>query len=301
MKLMLKILIVFWMVMGAFAQCDSQENKPVPLQARQEFTLITYNIYRDYFTRNDPASPLSWSKRKEGMISLLEAYKPDILCMQEDDWIQGEDIRQVLNFNKVGVSRYTASEEVTEKSKLGDYMGIYYNPKRFRVLDKGYFFFSETPDIPSKSWDADATSLCNWTKMEDLNRKITFYIFNTHLDYIGAQTRMHSVQILKERIPNIVKDSPIILTGDMNDSENSAPLQYLKTFLKDSYKESVQAPAGPYGTFNDFKPDYDLAKYKFDYILVGGKVSVLNYKVIDEKRNGNFPSDHLPVFCNLKL
>lgn len=281
--------------------CNPPCREIVEIADKTAVTVVTYNIYRDYFTRDNPASPQAWSVRRLRVVSLLQACSADIICLQEDDYVQGEDICKALHYAKAGVSRYTGSETTTDLSREGDFNGVYYRSSRFRITDRGHFFFSETPDIPSKSWDAQANSHCNWFRMEDAATEKSFYLFNTHLDYVGEQTRLRSVEMLRERIPQIAGDAPVVLTGDLNDGPESRPLTGLREFLRDSYWVSETPVKGPEGTFNDFQDDYDLDRWKFDYILVGGSVRVLTHRIITEKREGHYPSDHLPVVCDLEI
>ena len=60
---------------------------------------------------------------------------------------------------------------------------------------------------------------------------------------------------------------------------------------------------GPVGSFNGFNPDVNLETQsrRGDYIFYKGDVKLDRYKCIDDKFDGQYPSDHLPVMVDVQL
>ena len=75
----------------------------------------------------------------------------------------------------------------------GEHSAIFYKTSRFDLLDKGNFWFSETPDVPGKGWDATCCNrICSWGKFRDKESGKVFYFFNSHYDHQGKVARRES-------------------------------------------------------------------------------------------------------------
>ena len=46
------------------------------------------------------------------------------------------------------------------------------------------FWLSETPDKPSKGWDAALNRICTYALFQDLKTQKKFWAFNLHFDHI---------------------------------------------------------------------------------------------------------------------
>ena len=60
---------------------------------------------------------------------------------------------------------------------------------------------------------------------------------------------------------------------------------------------------GPVGSYNGFNPDVNLETQsrRGDYIFYKGDVKLLGYRCIDDKFDGQYPSDHLPVMADMQI
>lgn len=50
----------------------------------------------------------------------------------------------------------------TESYAAEECMAVFYLTTEVELLDKGTFWLSQTPDIPSKGWDAAYNRTCTW-------------------------------------------------------------------------------------------------------------------------------------------
>jgi endonuclease/exonuclease/phosphatase family metal-dependent hydrolase len=94
---------------------------------------------------------------------------------------------------------------------------------------------------------------------------------------------------------------PVIFTGDFN-SEPSAPqIQFLKAKMIDTREVSVQKPFGPSGTFNGFNHNESVTML-IDYIFLSKNTCwiVNKYAVLSDSKDLRYPSDHLPVYVELR-
>lgn len=254
--------------------------------------IATFNIRMD--TPNDSLN--QWSNRKEMVKGLIQFHDFDIVGTQEGFVHQLKEIATLDNYDYVGVGREDGIE-------AGEHSAIVYKKNRFKVLDKGDFWLSETPDIPGKGWDATCCNrLCSWAKFKDKKSKKTFYLFNVHYDHEGKVARNESSLLMLRKIKVIAGDAPFFCTGDFNATPNQEPIQVLlnSEWLLDSKMVSKTKPYGTDGTYHAYKVAAEMED-RIDYIFVPRSVNILKYGVINDIQYGRFPSDHFPVVVEATL
>jgi len=135
--------------------------------------------------------------------------------------------------------------------------------------------------------------------MHKKNKK-EIYIFNTHFDNFGEQSRINSAKLLIHKINNMnISNYPIVLMGDFNASPESKTISIITTELEDGLESSKKSNKGPIGTHNGLK--VKKITNRIDYIFVKN-LNVLDYQHIDTYPQLNsFLSDHLPVFIKIDL
>jgi len=256
----------------------------------QEINLITYNIR--YNTPNDGIN--AWPNRSEMVTGLLRFHEADIFGLQEALIGQINDIeKQLPQMKNVGVGRDDGKE-------AGEFSPIFFNTEKFKLVDSGWFWLSETPEKSGFGWDAHYNRICTWVKLKP-KKGTQFMVFNTHLDHQGDVARAESAKLILKKIVKLnTKNLPVILTGDFNLTPETEPILYIKQHLKDSKEISLVPPYGPDGTFNNFDFNSNLTD-RIDYIFVNDKVTVLKYGVLSDSKDIRYPSDHLPVFAKIRL
>ena len=88
--------------------------------------------------------------------------------------------------------------------------------------------------------------------------------------------------------------------GDFNLEPESKPILSVLETMNDSKNVSVLKPFGPQGTFNGFNY-FESQNRRIDYIFVSKNSSVKKYAVLNNSYNLKYPSDHFPVFADLKF
>ncbi|HEX6985041.1 MAG TPA: endonuclease/exonuclease/phosphatase family protein, partial [Planctomycetaceae bacterium] len=162
---------------------------------------------------------------------------------------------------------------------------------------------SETPEAPSKGWDADLPRVTTWARLKDAETGKTFLAVNTHFDHRGEQARRESGTLLRTWIEKNAQGDPVILTGDFNTLPDSVPYRNLTAgeegaALRDA-RLAVERPDGPESTWNGFKEIVPCRR--IDFIFTRGPVEVTGFRTLDESREGRFPSDHLPIAATVKV
>ena len=261
------------------SSANAQENQPI--------NVISYNIR--YANTADGEN--AWEHRKENVKALLRFYDADIVGVQEALADQFDYLKANSIYDGVGVGR----EDGVRKS---EFSGIYFNKERFVKKDAGTFWLSDTPEKPSKGWDAQLNRICTWVKLYDKLNKKEFVFFNTHFDHVGVKARIESAKLIKRKITEIAPGLPIVFTGDLNVTPETEAITTLRSFLSDAKEVTNEPPYGPQGTFNSFNFNAPL-KDKIDYIFVNKQFKVQKFAVLSDSKDLKYYSDHLPVFARL--
>jgi len=260
--------------------------------AGQSLKVLTFNIRYD----NPGDGQNSWSGRRVWLCSQITSCSPDIFGIQEGLAHQVDFIDSTLAvYHHIGVGR-------DDGVKAGEFSAIFYNFKRFRVLRQSSFWLSPTPGKPSKGWDAACIRICTFGLFEELTTRRQFWVFNTHLDHMGAVARQNSAVLICQKIGEMNrKGLPVILTGDFNGGPESEPIRYIAGRLADARLAMQKPEPGAEGTFNGFDPSMQVNE-RIDFIFTGKTgFSITNYHVIREFHDGKYPSDHFPVLVEMKF
>lgn len=257
--------------------------------------IATYNIRVD--AKRDLESGNPWKIRKKPLAELIINNGFDIVGTQEGDFRQMDELIELLpGYSYVGYP-YAGPQGKSHTAS------IVYKNQFFEVADKGVFWYSETPDIESIGWDADDTRICTWARMKHKKSGKEFYFFTSHFYWRYKIAKENSGKVMVEKLKEIVKDDiTVISTGDLNSELHTVQIQNILEILKDSKSITKTLPEGPEGTNLGGGNFEGNPVNRIDYILVNDKVKVLTYKVlVDSYSNGRYPSDHLPVVCDIEF
>jgi endonuclease/exonuclease/phosphatase family metal-dependent hydrolase len=275
---------LFYIILSCttFVACTTSE---LPLK------VASYNLRMD--TPRDSLN--AWSYRKDAVNALIQYHDFDIIGTQESFLHQLSDLCQMPAYTYFGAGRDDGKDK-------GEHSAIVYKKNKFKILDSGNYWLSETPDRPSNGWDAIRYKrICSWAKFKDKNTGKTFYFFNVHFDHQGAIARKESGKLMVQKIKEIAKDAPVICTGDFNSTPETEQIKVMSEFLFNSREVSEMKPYGPTGTTNSaFSHPFTTAC--IDYIFVSAHFKVSKYAVLTDLRTAQyFPSDHLPVVADIRI
>lgn len=251
-----------------------------------KINVATFNLRLD--TPHDSLN--AWSYRKEMVKSLIRFYDFDICGTQEGFKHQLDGIVELDNYAYTGSGRDDGKD-------AGEHSAIVYKKNRFKVLDSGNFWYSETPELPGKGWDATCCNrICSWAKFREINSGKVFFVFNSHYDHQGVVARRNSSMLLLNKLKSIAGNFPVFCTGDFNATPEQEPIQiiYKDGRLNDAFRVSKQPPYGTVGTFNAFNLNAP-AKDRIDYIWTSKDIVVIKYGTLNDMQYSRFPSDHFPV------
>jgi endonuclease/exonuclease/phosphatase family metal-dependent hydrolase len=280
-------------------------------------TVGTFNVR--YENSGDAGEGNGWEQRAPVIASLIRFHDFDLLGTQEGFLHQMDDLqKQLPGYKRVLYGR-------DDGKRAGETATILYRSERFQEQDKGRFWLSETPDKPSKGWDASLPRICTWAKLRDKSTQHEFFCFNVHFDHRGAQSRKEGASLLLRRIDAIAGDTPTLLLGDFNAAQESEPWKILHHSERlDDAHELAKDPYVLNGTANAFDPNAFTGS-RIDHIFVPAEAKITRFGVLtdsyraprkrdsSEKSSGNFPSevgfrdhrahlpsDHFPVLVELE-
>ena len=286
------------------------------LQA-QPLYVGSYNIR--YQNNGDAQAGNGWSRRMPVLCAQILFEHPDIFGAQEVLEAQRQDLlKNLSDYDCIGLGR-------DDGVHGGEHANIFYDRNKIKLLDHGDFWLSETPDRPGLGWDAACVRICSWGYFKLKKTSLKFYYFNLHMDHVGTTARREGAKLVVERIREITKGKPVILTGDFNvDQNNEIYTIFTQSGLLDDSYEKAQLRFAENGTFNSYDPELKTTS-RIDHVFVSPCFHVERYGVLtnsywvenpqsDEQLKGhdapqeiNFkkfqkrlPSDHYPVFVRLK-
>jgi len=258
----------------------------VPQTGPVELKVMTYNLR--YSTANDGED--AWPKRKDALLALIKKQDPDVLGVQEALADQIDELKQALpEHSIVGVGR-------DDGLRKGEFSAIFTRQSKLGMRTGGTHWISDNPLKPgSLASDAKITRIFSWGEFfTETGQRIL--LMNCHLDHQSTGARLLGGQQMRafaDQNPGI----PTIITGDFNTASTDAPIQAL--LANGRFTESVPK-AGPFGTFNAFKPTA-IDGAMIDHIFTSPAWETLDVTIDRTLYSGRTPSDHFPVTARIRL
>lgn len=241
--------------------------------------VVTFNIR----CADDPNGH-SVPERAPRLFSLLRAEDPDLIGLQEvtPQWLQlltREFSDDYVILNKF---RSTDPEDMEAATVL-------YKKDRFRALDEGHFWLSDTPWVESLGDDVlyHCHRICQWVRLMEESTGKTFTFLNTHFGF-GDSYQVESVRLLQKTATLL--GGPVLFTGDFNMEPDSPGYLEMTT---------VYADANP----GDLRPtyhDYGKAAQHIDYGFLGG-LTAEECRLLNRQFEGKYPSDHYGLSITLTI
>ena len=263
-----------------------------------ELNVMSFNVRLDA-----PSDSMNnWQYRKDVAAQLIKNYDVDIVGMQEVRPNQMQDfIDRLPEYTAIGVGR----EDGTNGPESGEHSPLFFKKDKFKALQSGTFWLSETPDVPSKGWDAEYIRIATWAILENIATGEKIFAVNTHLDNIGKEAKIKGVTLMLNKAMEVAEGYPVILTGDFNSEPTSDVVKYVTndatSHSLNSARDIAKMKVDKAGTYHDFGKLPDAQREYIDYIFVSKDITVDKYEVTEDKLDGIFTSDHNPIFAKIVL
>ncbi|MCM1348357.1 MAG: endonuclease/exonuclease/phosphatase family protein [Firmicutes bacterium] len=306
--------LVICAVLAFSALSSAASNDPY----KPSFVVASYNLRQA--NHSDSVAGNGWGRRLPVLAELIRFHGFDIFGTQEGFKHQLDSLQARLpGYEYIGVGRDDGKDE-------GEHSAIFYRTDLFKLLDKGDFWLSETPDRPGLGWDAVCPRICSWGKFIHIPSGKVFVFMNLHMDHVGKKARVEAAKLVKQKISEVAGDAPAIVTGDFNVDQTHESYRTMlgNGDMLDSYNEAIIRYA-PNGTFNSYHTD-DFTTSRIDHVFVTPGVTINRYGVLtdtyrtDDSDNAKrselsaapgeiearkftprTPSDHFPVMVVLTL
>lgn len=247
----------------------------------QEMNVATFNVRVGGRLREGQARPKKgdykkfngWDDRKGYLCDMIQFEAFDIFGVQEARYPQIEDmLARMPEYKYIGVGRDDGEQK-------GEHCAIFYLKSKFKVLEQGNFWLSETPDVPSFGWGAKYRRVCTWGLFQNKKTKELFYLINTHVNWgkSSANSAKMIVEFVKEKCK---KTDNVIIMADFNATQTSELYQIITSNgFEDTY-ESSKYRFAPTGTGQGFRPNY-FTERRIDHIFVSKGIKSSRYGLLN--------------------
>lgn len=257
----------------------------------ENIRIMSYNIPMGNIKVTDGNGQNTWLNRSYAIHRYLLDVAPDLIGLQEP-------VRQSLIDILVGIPNYALVGRGRNKEAAdgGEYSCIVYRIDRFRVLDHGTYWLTETPDKYSKIEGSTHYRIATWALMEDLKTGAKFLYTNTHLSYDSEPVRLAQIKIMKQHMYELNQkygaQLPHFLTGDFNMRDSEENYTYVLNWqlrMRDMWSTARKSV-----------DNCSASASRIDYIYATTNV-FSTYAQWDNRKteDGFWMSDHNPIWADV--
>ena len=254
--------------------------------------VMSFNVRQSHVKEANSSN--NWENRKEACLEMLKVQQPDLVGFQEAQFRgQWSFFRDSLaaDYGIFGIGRDNGVDK-------GETSGFLYKRSAVTMLDGGTFWVSETPDVPSASFDEKYNRSLTWGLFKVNKSGKKFYYFNTHLGLTWTSQK-EGIALIVRKMREINADGlPLLFSGDLNTDISSAAFNPLKEGMLNAHDVAAQTDDIP--TFNAWGNKQK--ERIIDFIWVTPAVKVLEYKTDTAPYLGHaLISDHYPISATIEL
>ncbi len=273
-------------------------NAPLPDPTGQALRVATYNVHYIILGRDTGAwSVGDWERRKTPLDQAFKAVQADVIGFQEMESFgrgSGGRINLTLDWLLENNPDYAAAA-VGDPAVFPSTQPILYRSDRLTVLDQGWFFFSDTPDvIYSRTFNGSFPAFTSWAQFRDDNSGEVFRVVNLHTDFGSRSNRIQSIELVAERTaPWIADNETLFVIGDFNGRIGDTVVDILA--------EAGLDFAPVQGSTFHFNRGINLFG-AIDHIASSGNAQLVGPPIVlRQKFAGEWPTDHYPVIADYRL
>ena len=226
-------------------------------------------------------------ERAPRLAEVTKKYDADIIGFQEFTVPWEEEIAKFFPDYEM-FNKYRSVQELESAP-------ILWKKGKFELLDKGYFWLSDTPEVESRGWDElyNCWRMCQYVILKHIESGKVFTYMNTHFGF-GDKGQVDSANLIYEYSKKI-SQNPTFITGDFNMRPTTLGYAEMVKYFTDVNSVTAndrRTTYHGYGKVNDAH---------IDYCFVDDKVKPVSLKIIDETVEGKFPTDHYGLFIKLDI
>lgn len=281
-------------LLGSCGREDVTLSPPAPDALR----IATYNVH--YINLGEATGAWSvgdWDLRKGPLDAAFKTLSADAVAFQEmESFSRGSDgsTNLTLDWLRARNPGYGAAA-VGNWRDFPSTQPILYRRDRLELLDQGWFFFSETPDvIYSRTFNGSYPAFASTAHFKDRRSGAAFHLVNVHFEFKSRSNRRRSAELVAERIrPLIAQGARVFMVGDVNARHGSEPVEIL---------EAAGLTFGDVaGSTYHFDRGLDLFGAIDHLAASDGIVPIADPVVLRRRFDGEWPTDHYPVIGDFRL
>lgn len=245
--------------------------------------VISFNIR---FT--DDPNGHSIKERAPRLKTVLDKQDADLVGFQEvvPEWMQYINPDYCENYEILYMPRAKTD---------GEGATIMWKKDKFTLLEKGHFWFSDTPDEESRGWDEryNCYRICLWVKLKETQTGKEFVFADTHYGF-GENGQCKSGKLIAQRLSKLTDTA--IIVGDFNmvpEDKGYETMCESFTDVNASTAKDFSTTYHGYGVCDDAHIDYCFVTEK--------TVEPKNSALITDTMDGKYPSDHYGLCVEVEL
>lgn len=293
----LLLLIAAFSLTACALHMSNSGQQEASVKPENAYRIATYNVHYIWLDREEGSwSVGDWDRRKAPLDAAVKAIEADVIGFQEmESFSFSLDRSSNLTLDYLLAQNPDfAAAAVGDPKEFPSTQPIFYRPDRLTLLDQGWFFFSDTPDvIYSRTFNGSFPAFASWAKFRTKFGK-EFHVYNVHFEYSSASNRRLSSQLVVERMnPIIEAGETVFLIGDINGRFNSEAVGILETVGLDF--SPIEGSTYHFNNGINLFGAIDHIAATSGARLTGSPV-VLRSKFLNE-----WPTDHYPVFADFEF
>lgn len=284
-------------LLGCAMQITHSNGDDLPPPDPGVLRLASYNVH--YIVLSEPEGPWSvgdWERRKGPLDQAFKALQADIVAVQEmESWERGGDqnvnlARDYLLAQNPGYAAAANGDATVFPST----QPIFYRTDRLRVIDQGWFFFSDTPEvIYSRTFNGSFPAFASWAEFETASAQ-RLRVVNVHFEYSSRSNRLKSADLVTARLRDVIASGlPVALVGDLNARHGAQTMTRLEL-------AGLTFPRVPGATYHLNRGVHLFGA--IDHIGLSANLSLARGPFVLQRRfMQEWPSDHHPVVADILL
>lgn len=231
----------------------------------------------------------SIKERSPRLNEVICKYNPDIIGFQEYTPVWKPYIDKYFGNDYAVFNKYRSRFIKRESAP------ILWKKDKFKCLDKGYFWLSDTPEKQSRGWDElyNCCRICEYVILAEMSSGKKFTVMNTHYGF-GDNGQIKSSKLVYDYSKKI-SSYPTFVTGDFNMTPDKPGYAEITKYFTDANINKI--------TGNTYH-GYGKGKNKtmpIDYCFCSDGVTPVSFDIIKDMPEGKYPSDHYGLFIKLNI
>lgn len=239
----------------------------------------------------DDENGYSIEERAPRLNKVISGYDADVIGFQEYTPKWEDHIKKYFGDKYEIFNKYRSQKTDIEAAP------ILWRKDKFECVKTGYFWLSDTPEEESKGWDElyDCFRMCEYVILEDRKDGKRFTFMNTHFGF-GDNCQLKSVKLIEEYSKRI-SSYPTFIVGDFNMNPEKPAYKLMSQLFTDVNAVTANDLQT---TYHGYCPEKH-ADAHIDFCFIDKNIKPINQKIIDEKVDGMFPSDHFGLYATIEI